>query len=68
MTRYIYLNPLRGGIVKRLADLRRYPWTGYAAGKGDCAGQATTTALAYFGPVRQRAIERYEAFVRESIP
>ncbi len=70
LTRYIHLNPLRGGLVKRLADLRRYPWTGHAAIMGgvDRDWQETTAVLAYFGQKRQRAIERYEAFVREGIP
>jgi hypothetical protein len=31
LTRYIHLNPVRGGLVPRLRDLRRYPWTGHAA-------------------------------------
>jgi REP element-mobilizing transposase RayT len=70
LTRYIHLNPLRGGLVKGLADLRRYPWTGHAAITGgvDRDWQDTATVLAYFGQKRRRAVERYEAFVREGIP
>ncbi|MBI3015292.1 MAG: hypothetical protein HYY65_09590, partial [Candidatus Tectomicrobia bacterium] len=31
LTRYIHLNPVRGGILKGLSELRRYPWTGHSA-------------------------------------
>lgn len=69
LTRYIHLNPVRGGILKRLADLRRYPWTGHAAltGAGDRPWQDTTTILAHFGQKKRRASARYEAFVREGL-
>jgi len=29
LVRYIHLNPVRGGIVKDLLDLERYPWSGH---------------------------------------
>ena len=43
LTRYIHLNPLRAGLVERLAELRRYPWSGHAAllGRGDHPWQDT---------------------------
>jgi len=31
LTRYIHLNPVRGGLVHQLSELRRYPWTGHSA-------------------------------------
>jgi REP element-mobilizing transposase RayT len=70
LTRYIHLNPLRAGIVRRLPALRAYPWTGHAAllGERQRDWQDTATVLAYFGRKRRRAVERYEAFVREGIP
>jgi REP-associated tyrosine transposase len=69
VTRYIHLNPLRGGLVKGLGDLRRYPWSGHAALTGGVnrAWQDTATVLAYFGRKRTRAVQRYEAFVQEGI-
>ena len=69
LTRYIHLNPVRGGLVKRVPELRGYPWTGHAAlmGGGDRAWQETATVLAYFGQRRRRAVQRYEEFVREGI-
>jgi hypothetical protein len=70
LTRYIHLNPLRGGLVKGLADLRRYPWTGHAAVLGGVSRdwQDTATVLAHFGRTRRQAVQRYEAFVQEGIP
>src|SRR5574337_325214 len=69
LTRYIHLNPVRGDIVKRLSELRRYPWTGHSAIMGTVVRdwQDTATILAYFGQKRTRAVERYENFVREGI-
>jgi REP element-mobilizing transposase RayT len=69
LTRYIHLNPLRGGLVRALSDLRKYPWTGHAAllGMVDRAWQETDTVLAYFGQKRRRALQRYETFIREGI-
>jgi REP element-mobilizing transposase RayT len=70
LTRYIHLNPLRGGLVQGLAALRRYPWTGHAAIMGGVERdwQDTATVLASFGRQRRQARERYEAFVGEGIP
>ncbi len=69
LTRYIHLNPVRGGLLHRLSALRRYPWTGHAAilGRVDRDWQDTATVLAYFGRGQRRAVQRYEAFVREGI-
>ncbi len=69
VSRYIHLNPLRGGIVTGLSALRRYPWTGHSALMGTVARdwQDTAAILAYFGQRRKLAIERYEAFIREGI-
>ncbi len=69
LTRYIHLNPLRGGLVQGLSDLRRYPWTGHAAllGVVERAWQETATVLAAFGQQRRRAIQRYEEFIREGV-
>lgn len=69
LTRYIHLNPLRGGLVQGLRDLRNYPWTGHAALLGVVARawQDTATVLAAFGPRRHQAAQRYEDFVREGM-
>jgi REP element-mobilizing transposase RayT len=69
LTRYIHLNPVRGGLVQGLRDLRTYPWTGHSAilGVVDRAWQETATVLAAFGQKRRRAIQRYEEFMGEGI-
>ena len=69
LTRYIHLNPIRGGVVPGLAALKMYPWTGHAAimGAGSPAWQETETILAHFGTTRRRAARRYEEFVRAGV-
>jgi REP-associated tyrosine transposase len=69
LTRYIHLNPLRAGLVERIADLRRYAWTGHATilGKVDRDWQDIDTVLAYFGQRRRQAVVRYEEFVQEGL-
>jgi REP element-mobilizing transposase RayT len=67
LTRYIHLNPLRAGVVKGMAELNRYAWTGHAALLGNIkrAWQDTDAVLGYFGSRRKTAAIKYEAFVRE---
>jgi len=69
LIRYIHLNPLRAGVVKDLAGLDRYPWSGHAVlmGKGELAGQATEEVLSRFGrgPVKSR--RAYREFMADGI-
>jgi REP element-mobilizing transposase RayT len=69
LTRYIHLNPVRAGIVKDLAELSKYPWTGHSAimGKVKRRWQESVTVLAYFGRRKKEAISGYEAFVEDGI-
>lgn len=69
LTRYIHLNPVRGGILNRMRELRRYAWTGHSTilGVVDRDWQDTATVLAYFGRTRRQAVKQYEEFVREGI-
>lgn len=69
LTRYIHLNPLRGGITSSMGKLKRYEWAGHSVIMGSTRRpwQDTDTVLAYFGGRRKEAIERYEAFVSEGI-
>jgi len=69
LTRYIHLNPLRAGAVKRMKELRGYLWCGHSAimGKTERRWQDTEAVLAYFGKRRRRAAEKYEDFVEEGI-
>ncbi|MCK5010309.1 MAG: hypothetical protein KAS98_07480, partial [Deltaproteobacteria bacterium] len=69
LTRYIHLNPIRGGIVANIKDLGKYPWSGHAVviGKVKREWQDTDTVLAYFGRRRREAIKRYKEFVKEGM-
>jgi REP element-mobilizing transposase RayT len=69
LTRYIHLNPLRGGVVRRMTELRGYLWCGHSAimGKTERTWQDTETVLAYFGKRRKRAVEKYEGFVEKGV-
>jgi putative transposase len=69
LTRYIHLNPLRGGMVGSMQGLNKYPWTGHSAimGRMRRQWQETHTVLGYFGKRRGYATRRYEKFVREDI-
>ena len=70
LTRYIHLNPLRKRAISTMGKLKRYQWTGHSVIMGSVIRpwQDTNTVLGYFGKRKKKAIERYEAFVREGIP
>jgi REP element-mobilizing transposase RayT len=59
LVRYIHLNPVRAGMVKRLGE---WPWSGH----GEYLGK-DKRGLIDAGPVMEelRTAARYEAFVRE---
>ena len=69
LVRYIHLNPLRGGIVKGIADLNDYPWSGHAVlmGRRKMPGQNVEEVLSYFGKRLKTAREKYQAFVVDGI-
>src|SRR5262249_47556309 len=65
--RYIHLNPVRAGIVKRLSDLDTYRWTGHAAvvGHADIAWQDTQELLSRFHRRTAEAVSLYRKFVED---
>lgn len=65
LVRYIHLNPLRAGVVRSLAALARYPWSGHSAllGHVDRAWQASAEILGRFGASRRTADRQYREFV-----
>lgn len=69
LTRYIHLNPLRVGIVKDMAELKKYAWTGHSAimGEFERKWQDREMILGYFGKWLKKAVAGYENFVREGI-
>jgi len=69
LVRYIHLNPLRAGIVKGIAELKEYPWSGHAVLMGcrEMPGQNVEEVLGYYGKRKRTARENYQAFVADGI-
>jgi len=67
LTRYIHLNPLRAGVVRKIEELNKYAWTGHSAimEEVERKWQDTEKVLAYFSKRKRKAIAGYENFVRE---
>jgi hypothetical protein len=67
LIRYVHLNPLRGKIVKDMAELSSYLWSGHRIlmGKGNAEWQSTGEVLERFGKTRKKATQRYEEFVAD---
>jgi len=68
LVRYIHLNPLRAGLVKGVADLNRFPWSGHSVlmGKVRREWQNTEYVLSLFGGGHARK-RNYLAYVEEGI-
>ncbi len=65
LSRYIHLNPVRAGMVKRPEE---YPWSSYREyiGVKDAAAWLSTAfVLGYFGEKTAEARERYRSFVED---
>ena len=69
LVRYLHLNPLRAGLVKRIEELDRYRWSGHAAlmGQEDLPGQNTEEVLSYFGWRVKVSRRRYREYIMEGI-
>lgn len=69
LTRYIHLNPLRAGIVKSMAGLNKYAWSGHSAIMGiiERKWQDRGMILEYFGKNRRKAVLGYDNFIRAGI-
>ncbi len=69
LSRYIHLNPLRAKVVRDLAALDRYPWTGHSAlvGRIPRCWQAVEEVLGEFGQRVRTARHRYRQFVAEGL-
>ena len=69
LVRYIHLNPLRAGVVRSLAALARFPWSGHSAllGHVDRPWQTTAEVLGRFGAARRTAGRQYRAFVAAGV-
>jgi len=67
LVRYVHLNPLRGGLVKSLEELERYPWSGHGVivGKLQNQWQERGYVLKQFGREERQAIRAYRKFIGE---
>lgn len=66
---YIHLNPARAKIVRGMAGLKKYPWSGHKAlvGEGKAGFIAREQVLRHFGSSLRSAMKKYEEFVEERI-
>ncbi len=69
LVRYIHLNPLRAGLVRDLAGLDAYPWSGHSAlmHRRPRSWQAGHDVLGLFGQRVVDARRRYRAFVAAGV-
>lgn len=67
LVRYIHLNPFRAKLVRDLATLNIYPWSGHSVlmGKRERPGQIVDEILLRFGDTAGKSRQRYFAFVQE---
>ena len=69
LVRYIHLNPLRAKLVKALAELNKFPWSGHAVlmGKIKHEWQERDYTLSWFGSKEEVAKRVYLTYIKEGI-
>jgi len=69
LVRYIHLNPVRGGIVKDLLDLERYPWSGHKIlmGREKASWQNSDEVLSRFDKTPGKALSKYRRFLHDGL-
>ncbi|MEW6215904.1 MAG: transposase, partial [Nitrospirota bacterium] len=69
LIRYIHLNPVRAGIIKKMEELDSYPWSGHSSIMGNIKYKWMDReyVLARFGVSRNRAKKEYRAFMEEGM-
>ena len=69
LIRYIHLNPLRANLVKDIAELEQYLWSGHSVliGKKKNDWQECNYALKFFGRQKKKAINAYKEYVKKGI-
>ncbi len=69
MVRYIHLNPIRARIVRTLAELNRYSYSGHSVlmGKKNRPWQDVDYVLSYFGKTPGRANKAYYSYVEAGL-
>lgn len=69
LIRYIHLNPVRAGLVKNMAELDRYRWSGHAVvmGRTKNGWQDRDYVLRWFGANEGEAKRVYRKYVEEAL-
>ena len=69
LVRYIHLNPVRGGKVQTLDELKSYKYCGHSSlmGKVKREWQDIDYVLGYFGKSKTEARKEYESFVKDGV-
>ena len=69
LVRYVHLNPLRAGLVRGLAELDNYPYSGHSTLMGRLKNpwQETKEILSLFGKTPDSARRSYRMFVEQGI-
>ena len=67
LVRYIHLNPLRAGVVQRMEELDRHPWSGHGVliGRMKQGWQEREYVLRQFSEEKGRAVRAYRKFMEE---
>ena len=67
LVRYIHLNPIRAKIIRTIAELDTYPWSGHRAiiEKEKFPWMDIATVLTQFGDTKIKAVEGYRQFILE---
>lgn len=66
LSRYVHLNPVRAGLIRRP---ERYPWTSYGGyiGRKQKEWMEYTSVLSQFGRHHNKAAERYRDYIEEAL-
>jgi putative transposase len=69
LVRYIHLNPMRATLVKDMAELDRYPWSGHSSliGNKKREWQDVNYVLSWFDKTELAARRKYRHYVRAGI-
>ena len=69
LVRYIHLNPVRAAIIKTMAEMDKYSWSGHRAiiEKVHYPWMDTATVLAQFGATKRKAMKAYRQFMLEGM-
>jgi REP element-mobilizing transposase RayT len=69
LVRYIHLNPVRVGMIKNIAELDKYIWSGHSmlVKSSTLAWMDVKNVLAQFGSKPRRAIEAYRSYIVEGL-